>query len=383
VRWLALLRPSERVLAAFVAYAVVRLALTDHPRLDVTALPPFDLILGFGVVLVVRLFAQYRRVPWPESARGPRLMHLIVLGVFALLVVACVAGSPTFQPRPGTGGGVATETVLALHAWLGAVLLLVVPFAMFWLASAQHIKAHGRLDTVGMIRLHGAGAFSVLREWLPLLCLIYAYSLMGPLIGRGLFGDMDAPLARIDRALFLGSDPRVLLQPWISVPLSTWLSGCYVLYLPLVPVVVGLVFARRDLSGFRELAFALTLTFATGYILYTVVPAVGPLFLDRFDVPLDGYYGDWIKRDFMDRARIPRDCFPSLHTAISWVLLWGAFRHVRPLFWVILPVVASIPVACVYLRYHYVVDVLAGFALSFGVVAVTSRSRRLQSAFSS
>jgi membrane-associated phospholipid phosphatase len=191
---------------------------------------------------------------------------------------------------------------------------------------------------------------------------------------------MDAPLARIDRAMFLGHDPRVLLEPWISVPLSTWLSATYVLYVPLVPVVVGLVFAREELFPFRELSFALTLTLATGYILYTVVPAVGPLFLDHFDVPLDGYYGDWIKRDLLDKARIPRDCFPSLHTAVSLVLGWGAFRHVRALFWVVLPVVASIPFACVYLRYHYVIDVLAGVVLFLGVVAVTKGSR-LRAAF--
>jgi membrane-associated phospholipid phosphatase len=63
------------------------------------------------------------------------------------------------------------------------------------------------------------------------------------------------------------------------------------------------------------------------------------------------------------------------------VLLWGAFRHTRRLFWVLAPFVLCIPFACVYLRYHYVVDILAGLLLFLGVTVATTRSRALQEAF--
>jgi membrane-associated phospholipid phosphatase len=374
------MRPAEKVLAAFLAYASVRLVLSGGVHLAVQSLPPVDLLIVFALVLALRLFSDYRRMPWPEATQSARLQHLGLLGVFALLASVCLIAFPAFHPAPGKGGGV-TELVLTLHAWVFAVLLLLAPFSLFWLASAQHIKAYGRLDTVGMLRVNRVRIVSVVREWFPTLALIYFYSLMGPVIGKGLFGDLDGPLGRGDRLLFLGHDPRLLLEPLISRPLSTWLSACYVLYVPLFPVVMGVVFMKRDLAPFRELAFAVTLTLATGYIVYTLVPAQGPLFVDHFDVPLDGYYGDWIKRDLMDRTRVPRDCFPSLHTAVSLTLLWGAFRHARRLFWVLLPVVACIPLACVYLRYHYVVDVLAGFALFAFVAGLSVRSRSLQSAF--
>jgi membrane-associated phospholipid phosphatase len=204
---------------------------------------------------------------------------------------------------------------------------------------------------------------------------------MRPVIGRGLFGDQDAALARIDRWMFFGHSPHVLCEAIISRPLSEWLCACYMFYLPLFPLVLGWVFARRDRAPFRELGFALTLTLAVGYFFYTVVPAQGPLFLDHFDVDLEAYVGQNIKAQLMDRARVPRDCFPSLHTGASLVLLWGAFRHARRLFWAVAPFVVCIPLACVYLRYHYVVDVLAGVALFVGVAWVTTRSRTLQAAF--
>ena len=56
------------------------------------------------------------------------------------------------------------------------------------------------------------------------------------------------------------------------------------------------------------------------------------------------------------------------------MIFWfGAWRHARPMFWVMAPIALSIPFACVYLRYHYVVDVIAGAALAAVVCFLTVR----------
>ena len=78
-----------------------------------------------------------------------------------------------------------------------------------------------------------------------------------------------------------------------------------------------------------------------------------------------------IKEQLMDRTRVPRDCFPSLHTCLTVLLMWGAWRHARSVFWALLPFTVFIPFACVYLRYHYVADVLAGLTL-FAIVALVA-----------
>jgi hypothetical protein len=336
-------------------------------------LPPLDLLIVLCVVLSMRQFSTYRRSPWPAGTERARRLHFAFLAVGTFVGLLAELAIPDLRPAPGGGGGAATQTVLALHAWAFTLLALAAPFALLWLTSADFIKVHGRLDTVAMVRARFRGGLRAIRDWLPLLALVYAYGLLEPVIGRGLVGDLDGPLARVDRALFLGRDPAVLLSGIIARPLSTWLSACYVLYVPLLPLVLGLVFAKRDPGPFRELALAVTLVLAVGYVGYTLVPAQGPLFVQHFDVSLDGYYGDWIRRDLMDPARVPRDCFPSLHTAVSLTLLWGAWRHLRPLFWCVLPVVLSIPFACVYFRYHYVADVLAGVLLFVAAASVAAR----------
>ena len=59
-----------------------------------------------------------------------------------------------------------------------------------------------------------------------------------------------------------------------------------------------------------------------------------------------------------------RAAFPSLHAAVSLVALVYAWRYAAPWFWVLLPFVLGLWVSTIYLRHHYVVDLLAGWALA-------------------
>lgn len=377
------LLPGEWVLGTFLLYAVARLVAAGDFTLNQRSVPRTDFFLVFFIVLGIRLFVEYRRTPWPPEVASQRWLHfafLVLFGLFVPFVLQPYLPKLPHLPPEGGWEGAASDIFLGLYGWTQVVLLVVIPFGLFWLASAQHIKTHGRLDTIGMVRGGWRNLLGTLREWIPIMALLYSYGLMRPVIGRGLFGDQDAALAHIDRVLFLGRDPTVLCQAITSRPLSEWLCACYVFYLPLYPLVLAWVFAKRDPGPFRELGFALTLTLAVGYIFYTIVPAQGPLFLVHYDVSLDAYLGERLKAQLMDRTRVPRDCFPSLHTAASLILLWGTYRHARKLFWVIAPIVLCIPFACVYLRYHYAIDVLAGLALFAGVATLTARSRTIQAA---
>ena len=59
-----------------------------------------------------------------------------------------------------------------------------------------------------------------------------------------------------------------------------------------------------------------------------------------------------------------RAAFPSLHGAVSLVALVYAWRYLRVWFWVLLPFSAGLWASTIYLRHHYFVDLLAGWALA-------------------
>ncbi len=67
---------------------------------------------------------------------------------------------------------------------------------------------------------------------------------------------------------------------------------------------------------------------------------------------------------------IKRDAFPSGHTGITVLVLYLSYKYKRWFFWLALPVVSALIFATVYCRYHYVVDVIAGFGLTIITVVL-------------
>jgi membrane-associated phospholipid phosphatase len=68
-----------------------------------------------------------------------------------------------------------------------------------------------------------------------------------------------------------------------------------------------------------------------------------------------------------------RDCFPSLHTAHTTVVLAFVRRFSPRLSFLYLPIALGLYVSTLYLRMHYAIDVAAGFAT--GALAVFTGPR--------
>lgn len=366
-------RASEWVVAGYLAFAALRMASLGLWDIKARQFARDDLLVAFLWVGVVKLAVETARTPWPDPTRPAARFAKLLAPAFLLPSLLVLASRPDLFPRAPDEGGTFVPMLLTAHAAIRSGSLVVCPPLVLALATGLHLKSHGELETVVLFREGLVVLLREAREWFPALALLYAYGLLARVQEHPFFLDQDATLAAIDRHLFFGRDPLDLLQGVVSRPLSEWLSACYTFYLPLFPLVLGWIYSKPGRLPFRETVFALTTVLAVGYALYVVVPAKGPLFVKRFDVSLDLYYVGWLKEQLMDKTRVPRDCFPSLHTAASLVLLWATFRHARRLFYVLAPVVLSIPLACVYLRYHYVVDVLAGIALVACVATLTKR----------
>jgi membrane-associated phospholipid phosphatase len=118
---------------------------------------------------------------------------------------------------------------------------------------------------------------------------------------------------------------------------------------------------------FREMMCGLIVVFFFGLLGYVLVPAIGPIYTlrDQYTVPLSQSLDVFNQQmQFMDFARIQRDVFPSMHTAVSFIVWLYAYRNSRRLFILLAPFILSLWVSTVYLRYHYLVDVVAGLILA-------------------
>lgn len=174
----------------------------------------------------------------------------------------------------------------------------------------------------------------------------------------------DLWLKEADMAVFGVYPPAWLRQfhaPW-SVGL---MMLCYLAYYvsPLVAVLPQVI--RRDWRLVRRVAAMFAGALIMTYLGYILVPATGPRFEGTFDAWIvNDSWVTWWQR-LLDNAEVIRwDAFPSGHVAIATVSCVLALKHHRRVGLAYLPFVIGLPLATVFLGYHYVTDVVAGFAFA-------------------
>ena len=206
------------------------------------------------------------------------------------------------------------------------------------------------------------------------------FNTLGPIIAGIHATTFDARLIAVDHAIF-GVHPTVWLER-LSTPLITSvLQLAYISYY-FIPLSLGVVLIARGRFGeFEEVLFGILLCFYLSYLGYLLVPAIGPRFAlshlqsgDLQTSPLIRSIQDALNTLEKNKT----DAFPSGHTAISLMSLYYAWKErQKMLFAVLIPLVTGLIISTVYLRYHYVIDVIAGIGLTGLTIALAPGLRRL------
>jgi len=209
--------------------------------------------------------------------------------------------------------------------------------------------------------------WEIIRDWFPFfIILLMYYSLWGDATLLMVTTDRDQALIALDQRLF-GFQASLVLQRIISPWMTAWMTFAYFFHIINIPLVACFLYIRRDHARFREMMSGLMVVSFFGLLGYLLVPAIGPMYTLRsqYSVPL--HQAMWVLNrdmDFMNFARIRRDVFPSLHVAISFVVWLYAYRNSKKLFWILSPLLLSLWLSTLYLRYHYLIDVVAGLILA-------------------
>jgi len=211
--------------------------------------------------------------------------------------------------------------------------------------------------------------WKALRDALPFVYCIAIYTNLHDTIHFANPHDIHDKLIAIDGWLF-GVQPCVWAQQFVRPWLTEIMSFCYMLFFLWSPLLAGVLYFQKKKTEFRNTLASVILCFYTGYILYVICPAVPPRITlsHMFTV---GFNGTPIAGAALKMISIlPEDsraAFPSLHSAVTLLTLLFAWKYARILFWAILPFCTGLFLSTIYLRHHYVVDLLAGFAL--GILA--------------
>ena len=201
----------------------------------------------------------------------------------------------------------------------------------------------------------------------------------------------DPDLARLDRLLWLGHDPAVLLHDVLGTGWANWLmAAVYLIWIGLVPasLAIALVWTRRSTYGAWYVT-AVSVDWLLGVALYYTVPSLGPTYSSPAwfaDLPRtpNSDVRDLLLSDRIEVLAGPWDthtvqtiaAFASLHVAVmvTICLVAEAMRLpvvIRVAAWTFL---ALTMVATIYLGWHFFVDVVAGVGVGTAAFVIAARA---------
>ena len=208
------------------------------------------------------------------------------------------------------------------------------------------------------------------RMILPLVTIPLIFTQLGATIPYVNPRGYEAELNRLDRFLAFGRDPLRLVAGLAHPLLTEILQWIYDFYF-FITLIVGVAIYRKGRSvELARTAFVFSLCILLSYVGYYLVPATGPnidrLGLYGFESGMPGVFlADELRATIYVIEKIKQDCFPSGHVAVSVTALLLAGRYCRETLILLWPLVAALVFSTVYLRYHYVTDVLGGILLAW------------------
>lgn len=279
-----------------------------------------------------------------------------------------------------------TETLKSLRL----LDVLVISFLLF--LSTMIAIFFGRIDHAAL--LIGCNAFAIVGilylthiEWkgITFVRIIRSFYMVPgiPLVFKEMHFlvqpihpvDYDSVLISIDHWLF-GVHPTQWLSNFSGPVLTEILMIAYSSFYFLL-IIIGIdLYRRRDKSAFEYGLLAIVYGFFLSYIGYMLVPAVGPRFtlhdFHAINTELPGVWITEILRSLLNLGEsipdgtpnpmllVQRDVFPSGHTQMTLIMMYVAKRFSASTRWFIWSVGTLLIIGTVYLRYHYVIDLIGG-----------------------
>jgi membrane-associated phospholipid phosphatase len=205
------------------------------------------------------------------------------------------------------------------------------------------------------------------RDSMPFVFCANVYASLHDLIRFFRAPDITASLARWDAALFGGTQPTVWAEQFIHPVATDFFTVCYWLFYVCGPLLGLFLWVKGDRRAFRYTMVSVVFCLYIGYVGYFAFPAAPPrLWMpEAYSIPLQGNTILDLTRSAT--AAVPltaKGAFPSLHCAVALLALLLAWRHLRWFFWAQLPFAVGLVLGTVYLRHHWVVDILSGFLVT-------------------
>lgn len=173
----------------------------------------------------------------------------------------------------------------------------------------------------------------------------------------------DHVLARLD--ISLGVESTVIAQSLARIPHNP----LWIVYDAMVPMMIVWFFLAQGRRFHGSIVMAYVAELVAGPLLYTIVPACGPVY---------AFGKQWLHPPFVAPAAVRLtgmpNAFPSLHLATAFVFVMFAPGRFRKLIAVLFLVATGL--ATLSVGEHYVIDLIPGLAFGMFAASIGIRNYR-------
>ena len=246
--------------------------------------------------------------------------------------------------------------------WKELVLINIIVIAMIFFIARLAESNQSKL----LIGIH---------RWYCYLLIIFVFKEIYQMIHPINPTDHDQLFIAIDHWMF-GVNPTQWIYQFSHPLITEILQSAYFSYYIIFILVGAEVFRRYPIEKFDHAAFLIVYGFYLSYLGYFLLPAVGPRFtlhnFAQLDQDLPGILFTPLFRAIINAGEsiphgianpvdvVQRDVFPSGHTQLSLICTYLAFHYRLHSRWLIVALAALLVIGTVYLRYHYVIDLIGG-----------------------
>jgi membrane-associated phospholipid phosphatase len=271
----------------------------------------------------------------------------------------------------------------AIEYWfLNLSLNLILIFGIGFIVTKYEKKISlNRLDESKF-----TSVLKILRYWYGVGAILIIFKQVYIIIYSLKPADWDPLFIQLDFFLF-GVNPTQWAYQFEHPVLTEFLQIVYIYYYPMIAVIGLQLYLRHRYKEFKFTIFILFFSFCLSYLLYFFFPANGPRFhlheFSTINIELPGLIlTDYIRAFINMGESIPpgvpnpqdyvqRDAMPSLHTISAFLIMYLSWKfHMKSFRYFYLPYFICMVVATVYLRYHYVVDIIGGLVVCAITIAI-------------
>jgi hypothetical protein len=192
---------------------------------------------------------------------------------------------------------------------------------------------------------------------------------------------LDAEIYAFDMKVF-HYEPAVAWDRFVTPVTTEWFAFFYGLYfLILGSHILPFLFFSGCTPRFRHFSNGLLIVFCTAHLLYMVVPGFGPYRVMHYEHELVGGRFWNLVLSAVHQSGALKDIFPSLHTAAPTYITLYSYAHHKELpfkyTWPLMAFVTSqIVIATMFLRWHYLIDIVVGLMVAAAGVYIGGRIAR-------